>query len=65
MASQIQHTIENELGNLPMILQPKTGRWLKERLFSQGALRPWNETLEFLTGEKLNPGYFANEFFKS
>jgi len=63
-ASQIQHTIENELGNLPMILQPKTGHWLKERLFSQGALRPWNETLEFLTGEKLNPGYFANEFFK-
>lgn len=61
-ASQIQHYIEKKLGDLPLIEQPKTGPWLKEKLFKQGAIRPWQEALEYLTGEKLNPHYFANEF---
>jgi peptidyl-dipeptidase A len=63
--SQIQHYIQNRLGNLPLISQPKTGAWLQEKLFKQGALRPWNEALEYLTGEKLNPDYFLKEFVQS
>ena len=43
------------LGQEPLIRQPRTGPWLLEKLFHQGGLRPWNEALEYLTGEKLNP----------
>jgi peptidyl-dipeptidase A len=63
-ASQIQHYIEHELGSAPLIRQPMAGPWLQEKLFAQGARRPWNEALEFLTGEKLNPEYFVSEFVR-
>ena len=45
-----------------LIRQPRTGPWLLEKLFHQGGLRPWNEALEYLTGEKLNPEYFVGQF---
>jgi len=63
-ASQIQYYIEHELGSAPLIRQPQAGPWLTESLFEQGALRPWNEALEYLTGEKLQPHYFVSEFVK-
>jgi peptidyl-dipeptidase A len=61
-ASQLKHYIEHKLGNEPLIRQPRTGAWLRDGLFSQGSLLHWNETLEQLTGEKLNPRYFIEEF---
>ncbi|MDQ3024656.1 MAG: peptidase M3A and M3B thimet/oligopeptidase F, partial [bacterium] len=63
-ASQIQHYVEKQLGSDALIRVPQTGQWLTERLFHQGALRPWNEALEFLTGEKLKPEYFVSEFVR-
>jgi peptidyl-dipeptidase A len=63
-ASQIQHYIEHELGSAPLIHQPQAGPWLQSKLFEQGARRPWNAALEFLTGEKLNPEYFVSEFVR-
>jgi peptidyl-dipeptidase A len=63
-ASQIQHYIERKLGSAPLIRVPEAGQWLTERLFHQGALRPWNEALEYLTGEKLKPEYFVSEFVR-
>jgi len=61
-ASQLQHYIEHQLGQQPLIRQPRCGAWLREGLFEQGALRPWNAALEFLTGEKLNSQYFVSAF---
>ena len=42
--------------------QPRTGQWLRDGLFRRGSLLPWNETLQELTGERLNPHYFIREF---
>lgn len=61
-ASQIQHYIENVLGNTAMIRQPQTGPWLREHLFRCGKLRPWNAALARLTGEMLNPEYFLRQY---
>lgn len=36
-----------------------TGQWLKERVFLQGATRPWEEGLRFATGSPLLPEYFV------
>jgi peptidyl-dipeptidase A len=43
---------------------PRVGTFLKERLFSQGALRSWNDLTKFTTGEELNAKAFAAEFSK-
>jgi peptidyl-dipeptidase A len=61
-ASQLQHYIEHKLGTAPLVRQPAAGAWLRERLFEQGALRPWNAALEYLTGEPLQPRYFVEQF---
>ena len=61
-ASQLKHYIENRLGTLPLIRQPQTGPWLADGLFRRGCLLEWNATLERLTGERLNPRYFIEEF---
>jgi len=38
------------------------GEFFRERVFALGATLPWNEGLEFATGEKLNPYHFARQF---
>ncbi len=38
---------------------PKVGQWMREKIFLPGAVRPWEEALEYATGEKLNPAYFV------
>jgi peptidyl-dipeptidase A len=43
---------------------PRVGTFLKERLFSQGALRSWNDLTKFTTGDELNAKAFAAEFSK-
>lgn len=60
-ASQLQHYIKNGIEEGTFLHNAKVGEWLKTNLFSQGALRPWNETLKHATGEYLNPSYFAKD----
>lgn len=62
-ASQLQHHIEQGIGGgKPLIEVREGGEFLVEKLFKQGRKRPWNETLEFCTGEKLRPKYFVEQF---
>jgi peptidyl-dipeptidase A len=39
----------------------KVGKFLQAKLFSQGAKRPWEETLMAATGDKLDSKYFAED----
>ena len=38
------------------------GRFMNDKVFSQGLIRPWNDLTEFATGERLNAKAFAAEF---
>jgi peptidyl-dipeptidase A len=40
---------------------PRVGQFLREKLFSQGALRSWNDVTRFATGAELNAKAFAAE----
>lgn len=42
--------------------RPEVGQFLQERVFSQGALRPWNDLTRFATGSELKADAFAREF---
>ena len=62
-ASQLQAHIENEIGGgRPLINVREGGSFLIDRLFREGKKRPWNEALQYCTGEKLKPEYFVNQF---
>jgi peptidyl-dipeptidase A len=41
---------------------PQVGEFLKNKVFSQGRLRNWNDLTRFATGEELNAKAFAAEF---
>jgi peptidyl-dipeptidase A len=41
---------------------PRVGQFMKEKVFSQGALRSWNDLTRYATGEELNAKAFAAEF---
>lgn len=62
-ASQLLHHLQTFLKteNEKFLTSSQTGEWLKNSLFSQGAKLPWEQTLEYATGEHLNPKYFAND----
>jgi peptidyl-dipeptidase A len=40
----------------------RVGQFMKDKVFSQGALKSWNELTKFATGEELNAKSFAEEF---
>lgn len=61
-ASQLHAAMGRELGTRRITDNPAAGRFLIERVFRQGALRPWNDMLEHATGERLNPRHFAEQF---
>ncbi|HEY2414392.1 MAG TPA: M2 family metallopeptidase [Pirellulaceae bacterium] len=42
--------------------EPKVGQFMKDKVFSQGRLRSWNNLTKYATGEELNPKAFAVEF---
>jgi peptidyl-dipeptidase A len=42
--------------------EPKVGQFMKDKVFSQGRLRSWNDLTKYATGEELNPKAFAIEF---
>ena len=61
-AQLLNHLQSHVLAGEPaeyLFTSPKVGVWLKEKVFHQGAKRPWESALEFATGEQLNPAYFA------
>jgi peptidyl-dipeptidase A len=41
--------------------EKRVGQYLRDKLFSQGALRSWNDTTRFATGAELNAKAFAAE----
>ena len=41
--------------------EPKVGQYMRDRLFSQGALKNWNEVTRYATGAELNAKAFAAE----
>jgi peptidyl-dipeptidase A len=41
---------------------PRVGQFMKDKVFSQGRLRSWNDLTRFATGAELNPKAFADEF---
>jgi peptidyl-dipeptidase A len=62
-ASQLLHTLRTKvLAGEPkdaLVSSPKVGTFLKKRVFSTGASMPWEQALEYATGERLNPAYFV------
>src|SRR4051812_35035597 len=42
--------------------EPRVGQFMKDKVFSQGRLKNWNELTKYATGEELNPKAFAVEF---
>src|SRR5437016_2373249 len=68
-ASQVHHTIAREVLKVPpnsalYVGRPEVGNFMKQRIFSQGKLLPWNDLTKFATGEELNPKAFAEDFRK-
>jgi peptidyl-dipeptidase A len=41
---------------------PRVGQFLKDKVFSQGALQSWNDLTRYATGDELNAKAFAAEF---
>jgi peptidyl-dipeptidase A len=62
-ASQLGHTITSQVPGARLIDNPGAGVFLRDQLFALGARYPWNDTLERVSGERLNPRYFAKDFF--
>ncbi|MGQ9879488.1 MAG: M2 family metallopeptidase [Armatimonadota bacterium] len=62
-ASQILHVLRTQvLAGEPedaLVRSSRLGEFLKERVFVVGASLPWEDALEYATGEKLNPAYFV------
>jgi peptidyl-dipeptidase A len=65
MAAQLLNALRTQvLAGEPadaLFTSPKVGRWLKEKLFLPGQIRPWEDALEHATGERLNPDYFVRQ----
>lgn len=67
-ASQINNHIaksilkEKSLKNLNYSGKKEIGEYLKAKIFFPGATYKWDELIKHSTGEKLNPGYWVEEF---
>lgn len=62
-ASQIGHAIGRRAAGGRLVDNPEAGALLRDELFALGARYDWNDTLARLTGERLNPRYYAEDFF--
>lgn len=67
VASQLQHTVQTSVlagsagTGRRYVTDPLIGQYLIERIFRPGAIRHWQEALEFATGERLRPDYFVEQ----
>ncbi len=57
---QWQHWLATHVGGL--VNRPEAGEFFRQRIFAPGATRPWNDALEYATGEKLNVAYYADKY---
>ncbi|MEN8149301.1 MAG: M2 family metallopeptidase [Planctomycetota bacterium] len=62
MASQLEAHLREQSSTGEMVNSRAVGRTLVDRLFRPGRLRPWNEALERVTGEALNPEHFLTQY---
>jgi peptidyl-dipeptidase A len=66
-ACQVHYTMVNALqpGVHPRdavyVNDPRVGEFMKEKVFSQGKLLPWNDLTKHATGKELNPEAFAED----
>lgn len=63
-ASQLDHAIRTQVGER-LVNNPNAGHFLRDRLFALGSTYSWNETLEYVTGERLNPLYYIDQFVET
>jgi peptidyl-dipeptidase A len=61
-ASQLAHTIRAQVPGRKLVDNRAAGAFLCDRLFALGARYSWNDTLERVTGERLNSRYYVEEF---
>lgn len=61
-ASQLTHAIKTRVPGRRLVDNPAAGKFLREQLLALGARHPWNDTLSYVTGERLNPRYFVEQF---
>jgi peptidyl-dipeptidase A len=67
VASQLRQYIETHVlgsnGHVgrQFVTDPAVGQYLTEKIFRPGALRHWQDALEFATGERLRPQYFVDQ----
>lgn len=63
VASQLIHVLRTQvLAGEPrdaIVYSQKVGEFLRQKVFATGASMPWEEALEYATGERLNPVYFV------
>ncbi len=57
---QWEHWLADNVGSL--VNSREAGDYFRQRVFAPGATRPWNDALEYATGEKLNIGYYAEKY---
>ena len=66
-ACQVHYAMVNALqpGTHPRdavyVNDPRVGDWMREHVFSQGRLLPWNDLTKHATGKPLNPEAFAED----
>jgi len=60
MSLQWDGWLRRQVGGI--VARAAAGEFFRERVFALGATLPWNEGLEFATGEKLNPDHFVRQF---
>jgi peptidyl-dipeptidase A len=67
-ASQLHHAIARDVyeGQPPEQVvyagNPAVGRFMRERVFTPGRTKPWNDLTRFATGAELSPEAFAQDF---
>ena len=61
-ASQLHHFIEENVSK--DMFSKEVGEFLNNNYFFHGGRFEWNEKIEKVTGEKLNPAHFVTQFMK-
>jgi len=68
LASQFAHTIGSQVLRVSdpyeadFALNPKVGKYFRDKVFTPGAVYFWNDMVERATGEKLTAKYYADQF---
>lgn len=62
MASQLDMMLRRELGTPYWWQDARTAETLRTRLFHDGALHPWNESLRRATGAELDPAHYVEQY---